>query len=113
MEVPKEKNALHILFGNNLKKFRERAKLSQIALSIKAGVANNFIHDIEHGDRGVSFGTILKLSKALHVSSYRFFLPETEDPMHIEGNYPDHIELFLKAVEDLKSHYENNEQPDN
>ena len=63
-----------VLFGRNLKRLRGLAKLSQVDLSVEANVAHNFINDIENGKKWVSAETIEKLSKALKVKPYQFFI---------------------------------------
>ncbi|MDR1363716.1 MAG: helix-turn-helix domain-containing protein [Spirochaetaceae bacterium] len=100
------KQQIRLVFGRNLKRLREKAKLSQIDLGLESGITHNFINDIEHSKRGVSLDTIAKLSKALNVSPHTFFI---EDEGALEKDltpYPEHIESLIKAVEDFRSHYE-------
>jgi len=63
------------LFAKNLKRFRDLLKISQLDLAAAAGLAHNFINDIENGKKFVSDETISKLAKALKVEPYKFFLP--------------------------------------
>jgi transcriptional regulator with XRE-family HTH domain len=63
------------LFAKNLKRFREILKISQLDLADASGLAHNFINDIENEKKFVSDETIAKLSKALKVEPYKFFLP--------------------------------------
>jgi transcriptional regulator with XRE-family HTH domain len=101
--------ALRIIFGKNLKKYREAANLSQITLGAHAGLTHNFINDIEHGKKGVSFETIAKLSEALEIEPYILFLGSMEkeiQQLEASINFPDHVELLLKAVDDFKRYYD-------
>ncbi|MDR2210934.1 MAG: helix-turn-helix domain-containing protein, partial [Spirochaetaceae bacterium] len=50
------------IFSRNVKLFRARKKLSQFALSNIAGLAHNFVNDIEHRKKWVSPETIAKLA---------------------------------------------------
>jgi transcriptional regulator with XRE-family HTH domain len=100
---------LHALFGYNLKRLRQKMGLSQLSLSGIAGLTHNFINDIEHGKKGVSFDTMAKLSAALKAPPHQFFLPKPSEPVEYLSSYP-HINEFLssitKAVEDFKTNYE-------
>jgi transcriptional regulator with XRE-family HTH domain len=100
-------SALKMLFGENLRAIRISQKMPQLKLAVKAGVTHNFINDIERGRKGASFGTIAKLAAILGVDVYRFFLPVKDKPYNEEvfAGYPDHVEEFLKAVDDFKRHY--------
>ncbi|MBP5252018.1 MAG: helix-turn-helix transcriptional regulator [Treponema sp.] len=60
-------------FAKNLKFYREKSGLSQMSLASKAGLATNFINDIENRKRWISPATLSKLSEALGVSPYKFF----------------------------------------
>jgi transcriptional regulator with XRE-family HTH domain len=100
---------LHTLFGYNLKRLRQKTGLSQLSLAGVAGLTHNFINDIEHGKKGVSFETMAKLSIALDAPPHQFFLPMPPDAVKNITTYP-HINEFIssitRAVEDFKTHYE-------
>jgi len=66
------------LFARNLKRLRNIANLSQINLSLEAGLTHNFINDIENGKKWVSPETIGKLSTALKAEPYQFFLSDSK-----------------------------------
>jgi len=66
------------LFSRNLKRLRNQASLSQINLASKAGLAHNFINDIESGKKWVSPETIAKLAVALRAEPYQFFLSDSK-----------------------------------
>ncbi|MDR2481294.1 MAG: helix-turn-helix domain-containing protein [Spirochaetaceae bacterium] len=96
---------LKILFGDNLRRIRLEAKISQLKLGMKIGLTHNFINDIERGKKGASFETIAKLSTALEVEPYRFFIPKRARYEEDFTAYPEHVEALLTAVEGFKKHY--------
>ena len=63
------------VFSQNIKLFREKKGLSQMALASKADLATNFINDIENGKKWISLATLSKLSEALEEMPYSFFVP--------------------------------------
>ncbi|MDE7291003.1 MAG: helix-turn-helix domain-containing protein [Treponemataceae bacterium] len=66
---------IRILFGQNVKRFRKEKNISQMQLAEKSDLTFNFINDIENGKKWVSPNTLSKLSAALDVQPYHFFLP--------------------------------------
>ena len=101
-------NDIRELFSRNLKQLRHMNRLSQLALSIKAGLAHNFVNDIENGKKWVSPNTIAKLATALDTDPGMFF---TASPLDIEEkkrirSYLDEInEQFNQAVGEIKETY--------
>ncbi len=62
-------------FADNLRICRTKQGLSQMALAEKAGIATNFINDIENCKKWISPTTLEKLSCALHIAPYKLFIP--------------------------------------
>lgn len=56
-------------FGNRLRRLRKERKLTQKELAGRIGVKNSVISFYEVGDRTPSLEVLVKLSKALHVST--------------------------------------------
>ena len=54
------------------------SNVSQIRLAADTGLTHNFINDIEHGKKWISAETLGKLSFALKVEPYQFFLSESK-----------------------------------
>ena len=73
-------NAINIrgLFSKNLRRLRNIANMSQLALAENAGLTHNFINDIENGKKWVSAETIGKLASALKAEPYQFFISESK-----------------------------------
>jgi transcriptional regulator with XRE-family HTH domain len=97
---------IRAVFGGNLKRLREKAKLSQISLALEAGLTHNFINDIEHAKRGVSLDTIEKLARTLNVPPHVFFMGDRAALEKELSPYPEHIASLIRAVEEFRSHYE-------
>ena len=52
---------------NRIKEIREKKKVSQVSLSIKAGVSQPFLCDLENGRRGAKPDTLKRIAEALGV----------------------------------------------
>jgi transcriptional regulator with XRE-family HTH domain len=85
------------IFSRNLKLFRTRKKLSQFALSNLAGLAHNFVNDIEHRKKWVSPDTIAKLAAVLEVEPYQLFMSNP-----LDGKQTKRIQLYL---DELNKHF--------
>lgn len=70
------KSEIKELLGYNLRRIRKLKNLSQIQLAEQVDMAFTFISDIENGKKWVSPETLEKLSKALDIEVYQFFLPK-------------------------------------
>jgi transcriptional regulator with XRE-family HTH domain len=101
------------LLSRNLKRFRTRKQLSQLALANNAGLTHNFINEIENGQKWLSPDTLAKLSKELEVQPYQFFLPEglqsNRESEIFTGYLDDLSTAFNKKVHDIRNHYLQNE----
>ena len=62
------------ILSKNIKYYRDKKGLSQMALALKAGLATNFINDIENGKKWVSPSTLSKICEALEISPYKLFI---------------------------------------
>lgn len=70
----RKSNRIREIFSANLICLRKSSDMSPLALAKKSGLTYNFINDIENGKKGVSLETLDKLSTALEVDPYLFFL---------------------------------------
>ncbi|MDR2144218.1 MAG: helix-turn-helix domain-containing protein [Treponema sp.] len=96
------------LFSRNLKLLRHHNNLSQLALSVKAGLAHNFVNDIENGKKWVSPNTIAKLAAVLDVEPGVFFQSNPLDPpetQKIRGYLDELNDRFAQAVGEIKDRY--------
>lgn len=96
------------LFSKNLKMLRTRQRLSQLALSARAGLAHNFVNDIENGKKWVSPETIAKLAEVLDVEPGDFFQANPLTPPEATKlrDYLDEMnDRFAQAVGEIKANY--------
>ncbi len=92
------------LLGYNLRRIRKLNNLSQLQLAEQVDMAFTFISDIENGKKWVSPETLEKLSQAMDIEVYQFFLPR-------DYNFSENktIESFsqeiLEAIKRIESRY--------
>ena len=96
---------VHHLVSSNLKRIRNMQNLSQLGLAINANLTHNFINDIENCKKGISAKTLAKLSSALKVEPYQFFLPKgmLSDTATLYVN--DFNDSLQKVVKELTARY--------
>jgi transcriptional regulator with XRE-family HTH domain len=68
--------ALQEIFISNLKKYRKKRGVSQMALANLCDTSGNYIGEIETGRRIPSFDKIEKIASALHIDAYQLFVEE-------------------------------------
>jgi len=103
MKNENDEKHIHFLISRNLKRLRASQGISQLQLALKAGLAHNFINEIENCKKGTSITTISKLCIALNVKPHEFFLPEdmTNDMTKIYvTDIKNSIEKVVKEVTD-------------
>ena len=96
------------IFSRNLKHFRDVKNLSQFALSNKAGLAHNFVNDIENRKKWVSPETIAKLVGVLEVEPYQLFITNPLDSKQTKriNSYLDELnDRFSEVVGEIKESY--------
>ena len=67
--------ALRKTLSANIKRYRETHGLTQEKLAEKAGISANMINDIEGCRTWISDKTLVKLTAALKIETYRLFTP--------------------------------------
>jgi len=96
---------IHKLISNNIKRLRHLQNISQLGLASSAGLTHNFINDIENCKKGVSAKSLAKLSIALNVEPYQFFLPEGITNSETMIYMKDFSDSLQKAVNEVTQHY--------
>ncbi|MDR3167057.1 MAG: helix-turn-helix domain-containing protein [Treponema sp.] len=100
---------IRMILGKNLKRIRLLQNMSQLNLSSRTGLAHNFINDIENGKKWISPKTLAKLTAALKVEIYQFFLPEYKSDDPADNFFTVYLDDFSdniqKMVGELKSRY--------
>lgn len=66
-------------FAERLRSEREKARISQLDLSLKAGLSQNLINFIETGKRTPTLHTIFKICNALNINPGQLFLDVDQD----------------------------------
>ena len=104
--------ALRKTLSANIKKHRELHGLTQEKLAEKAGISANMINDIEGCRTWISDKTLVKLTAALKVETYRLFTPLTltdndigktaladlaQDLQKIRQDFNSHFDIALKS----------------
>jgi transcriptional regulator with XRE-family HTH domain len=97
------------IFSRNLKRLRSLQNISQLRLADQTGLTHNFIADIENCKKWVSPMTLEKLSAALNVEPYQFFLSEIHSRNMPDAFFTVYLDDFSdtlqKMVHELKNHY--------
>ena len=70
-----EEKELRSIFGENIKKFRNRRGWNQLLLAEKLDISANFLSEIETGKGWVSPLTLVKLANALEIEVFELFMP--------------------------------------
>jgi len=96
---------IHRLLSSNIKRLRSLQNISQLNLALKTGLTHNFINDIENCKKGVSAKTLAKLSVALKVQPYQFFLPESMANNETMIYVNDFNDSMQKMVAELTEQY--------
>jgi len=96
---------IHQLISSNIKRLRSLQSISQLGLALSTGLTHNFINDIENCKKGVSARTLAKLSTALNVEPYQFFLPEDMSNNEMMLYVKDFNDSLQKVVADLTEQY--------
>jgi transcriptional regulator with XRE-family HTH domain len=105
MEKVIDETYVNQLISVNVRRLRTLQNISQLNLSISTGLTHNFIHDIENCKKGVSAKTLAKLSVALKVEPYQFFLPEGIGNNEAELYVKDFNDSLQKFVNELAQQY--------
>jgi len=95
---------IYKLISGNIKRFRSLQNISQLNLALNASLTHNFINDIENCKKGVSAKTLAKLSNALKVEPYQFFLPDNT-PNNMKFYVKDFNDSLQKVVAELTAQY--------
>jgi len=98
-------NSVRSLVSRNLRRLRAVHNISQLNLAINAGLAHNFINDIENCKKGISVKTLAKLSVALDAEPFQFFLPDTMSDNNMAHYVTDFNDSLQKVVKELTQHY--------
>lgn len=68
--------AIRRLVGQNLKRYREAAGLSQEALAFECGLHRTYVSGVERGVRNPTVVVLDKLARPLGISAWQLLVPE-------------------------------------
>lgn len=74
----KDKKTLNIQIGARIKAARENERYTQAQLAEFIDISPQFVSDMERGVVGISFETLIKICRALHVSADWLLLGSTD-----------------------------------
>lgn len=74
----KDKKTLNIQIGARIKAARESERYTQAQLAEIIDISPQFVSDMERGVVGISFETLIKICRALHVSADWLLLGSTD-----------------------------------
>jgi transcriptional regulator with XRE-family HTH domain len=101
-QVVNEKAAeLKKMFGKNLARIRKKAGYSQLDLSLDIDMTHNFINDLEHGAKGASFQTLLRLSAILKTPVHEFFKSEEKQSSAEDFRYSDPVSQMVSHLHEV------------
>ena len=66
-----------LVFGKNVRRYREEKGISQEKLAEKSGLHRTYISDIERFQRSISLSNVQKIADALRVSTHLLFIEES------------------------------------
>ena len=105
MKIKIDEKYVYRLISSNMKRLRSLQNISQLSLALSTGLTHNFINDIENCKKGVSARTLAKLSVALNVEPYQFFLPEGMSNNEVMIYVKDFNDSLQKMVSELTDQY--------
>ena len=100
---------LRAVLSQNIRRFRNYRKLSQVDFAEKINISIPFLSDIENGKKWVSPATLVKMSDALNIEAYELLKPETIIPDNavniLEKYTADIYQLFGNALNNIQHKY--------
>lgn len=92
------------IIGENTRKYRRRASLTQAELAERVGVGTAFISRVERGQKRMRIETMLMLASALNISVDLLLYRENEDARlqtlvrMLEGQPPEFVDGIIMLV---------------
>jgi transcriptional regulator with XRE-family HTH domain len=96
------------ILSKNIKDQRRKLGLSQLALSIQAGLAHNYVNDIENMKKWPSPESLAKVLSGLEIEPVQLFIANPLDAKRsnrIQGYLDELSARFNEAVGEIKSSY--------
>ena len=97
------------IFGKNIKRYRQSRNLSQANLAEKLDISDNFLCNIENGNRWISPQTLVKFASALNIEPYELFKPEealqSDVPAILNKSFDEAVEAVTKTLNQVRGYY--------
>ena len=107
--------ALMETIAKNVKKYREKAHLTQAELAEFVGVENAFISRVERGQKLMKLKTLLALADALHVSADLLLYQESQNAqiqtlaLMLKGQSPELVDGIIELVRTCIANFDSKE----
>lgn len=80
---------------SRLRKEREKSRLSQLDLALKAGVSQTMVNYIENGERTPTLGTLIKLCNALGINPAVLFKADDDERAEMKSRLIEIINRYF------------------
>ena len=94
-------NDIARIIGNNIKKIRNKEKISQERLAELIGKSAHFISLLERGESGLSVGTLLDICKALDTDTNSIFAGTLDTKSYANSFLNKSFESFSDSDKDM------------
>ena len=94
-------NDIARIIGNNIKKIRNKEKISQERLAEIIGNSAHFISLLERGESGLSVGTLLDICKALDTDTNSIFAGTLDTKSYADSFLNKSFESFSDSDKDM------------
>ena len=94
-------NNIAKIIGNNIKKIRNKEKISQERLAELIGKSAHFISLLERGESGLSVGTLLDICKALDTDTNSIFAGTLDTTSYADSFLNKSFESFSASDKDM------------
>ncbi len=101
------------IIGENVKKYRENAKLTQAELAEKAGIGTASVSHIERGEKRMRLKTLRAFADALDISVELLFYQKNKDELRLtltkmlDGQPPEFIKGIMALMCVCLNNFEN------
>lgn len=94
-------NDIARIIGNNIKKIRNKEKISQERLAELIGKSAHFISLLERGESGLSVSTLLDICKALDTDTNSIFAGTLDSKSYADSFLNKSFESFSESDNDM------------
>jgi len=100
---------LRAILGRNIKRHRQSRNLSQADLAEKLDISDNFLCNIENGNRWISPQTLVKLATTLNIEPYELFKPAEAIPPDVSTtlnkSFDEAIVAVTQTLNEVRGYY--------